>query len=363
MLALGIVPRNTANAIAPSVTETPQPPAPASWPGTEEHAQPVPPRLAGRGIVLVGMPGAGKSSIGRRLAVRLGLPFLDADTEIEAAAGLPITEIFARYGEAHFRDGERRVISRLLAGPPIVLATGGGAFADTRTRAAIRQSGAVSVWLQCRIPTLLKRVAGREHRPMFLNADPAEVLNRLMLARHPLYAEADIVIPCSDESPEHTTRRVQQALERWQPPARLPVTLGERSYDILVGDGLLARAGALLAPVLPARRAVIVTDETVAPLHLPALRAGLLEAGFAIAAEITVPPGEASKGFPGLQSVLEQMLAAGADRRTAVLALGGGVVGDLAGFAAAVALRGLPFVQLPTTLLAQVDSASAARPG
>ena len=332
--------------------------------GTAQQPSRSPPRLAaGRSIVLVGMPGAGKSSIGRRLALRLGLPFLDADTEIEAAAGLPITEIFARYGEAHFRDGERRVISRLLAGPPIVLATGGGAFADTRTRAAIRQSGAVSVWLQCRIPTLLRRVAGREHRPMFLNADPAEVLKRLMLARHPLYAEADLVIPCSDESPEHTTRRVQQALERWQPPARLPVTLGERSYDILVGDGLLARAGALLAPVLPARRAVIVTDETVAPLHLPALRAGLLEAGFAIAAEITVPPGEASKGFPVLQSVLEQMLAAGADRRTAVLALGGGVVGDLAGFAAAVALRGLPFVQLPTTLLAQVDSSVGGKTG
>lgn len=343
--------------------EAPPPADLAPWPGP-----PVPPRPAAawrsaRGIVLVGMPGAGKTSIGRRLAVRLGLPFLDADTEIEAAAGLPITDIFARYGEAHFRDGERRVIARLLAGPPIVLATGGGAFADARTRAAIHASGAVSIWLQCRMATLLKRVAGREHRPMFLNADPVEVLERLMVARHPLYAEADIVIACSDESPEVTTRRVLDALESWRPPARLPVALGERSYDILVGEGLLARAGALLAPVLPARRVAIVTDATVAPLHLPALRAGLAEAGFAIAAEVTVPPGEASKGFSQLQSVLEQLLAAGADRRTAVLALGGGVVGDLAGFAAAVALRGLPFVQLPTTLLAQVDSSVGGKTG
>ena len=367
VLALGIVSRNTANAFVPSgvssgLPEPPPAPDLAPWPGPLERARPLP-HHARRGIVLVGMPGAGKTSIGRRLAMRLGLPFLDADTEIEAAAGLPITDIFARYGEAHFRDGERRVIARLLAGPPIVLATGGGAFADARTRAAIHASGAVSVWLQCRMGTLLKRVAGREHRPMFLNADPAEVLERLMVARHPLYAEADIVIACSDESPEVTTRRVLDALDAFRPPAKLPVTLGERSYDILVGEGLLARAGALLAPVLPARRVVIVTDETVAPLHLPALREGLAEAGFAITAEITVAPGEASKGFPTLQAVLERMLAAGADRRTAVLALGGGVVGDLAGFAAAVALRGLPFVQLPTTLLAQVDSSVGGKTG
>ncbi len=185
MLASATVSRNIANAFAAASPETPQPPAPAGWPGTDEPARAAPPHLAGRGIVLVGMPGCGKSSIGRRLAVRLGLPFLDADTEIEAAAGLPITEIFARYGEPHFRDGERRVISRLLAGPPIVLATGGGAFADARTRAAIRASGAVSVWLHCRMATLLKRVAGREHRPMFLNADPAEVLDRLMTGPPP----------------------------------------------------------------------------------------------------------------------------------------------------------------------------------
>jgi shikimate kinase / 3-dehydroquinate synthase len=148
-------------------------------------------------IVLVGLPGAGKSALGRRLAGLLGLPFRDADTEIENAAGMPITEIFARYGEPHFRDGERRVISRLLAGPPLVLATGGGAFADAATRAAIRASGAISIWLKCPLSVLIRRVAGREHRPMFLNADPAEVLQRLMNTRHPLYAEADITLSWS----------------------------------------------------------------------------------------------------------------------------------------------------------------------
>ena len=343
MLPFGTVSRNTA------ALPLPQLPAPAA--------------RAGRSVVLVGMPGSGKSSIGRRLGLRLGLPFLDADTEIEAAAGLPITEIFARYGEPHFRDGERRVIGRLLAGPPVVLATGGGAFADARTRAAIHASGAVTVWLRCTLTTLLRRVAGRDHRPMFLNADPAEVLTRLIAARHPLYAEADIVIPCTDESPESTTRRVEDALADWATPARLPVALGERAYDIVVGEGLLSRAGALLAPVLAAKRVAIVTDSNVGPRHLPALRAGLAETGVQVLAEIAVPPGEASKDFSKLQGVLEQLLGAGADRRTTVIALGGGVVGDLAGFAAAVAMRGMPFVQMPTTLLAQVDSSVGGKTG
>jgi len=316
-----------------------------------------------RAVVLVGMPGAGKTAIGRRLAARLGLPFRDADAEIEQAAGMPITEIFARYGEPHFRDGERRVITRLLAGPPLVLATGGGAFADAATRAAIKASGATSVWLKCELPTLLRRVAGREHRPMFLNADPAEVLRRLMAARHPFYAEADVTVTCTDESPEATTRRVQEALAAAVRPQRVAVGLGERAYDVLVGPGLLARAGGLIAPVLPARRVVVVSDAAVAALHLPALREGLAAANIRVLAEIAVPPGEASKDFARLKEVLEAMLAAGLDRRTAVIALGGGVVGDLAGFAAAIALRGVPFVQVPTTLLAQVDSSVGGKTG
>ncbi len=362
MLALRIVSRNTAlpawplpDASAPLAT-----PAPF---GVEEAARPSPHPVAARSIVLVGMPGAGKSSIGRRLATRLGLPFVDADTEIEAAAGLPITEIFTRYGEPHFRDGERRVIARLLAGPPLVLATGGGAFSDARTRAAVAASGAVAVWLRCSLPTLLRRVAGREHRPLFLNKDPREVLERLMTARHPTFAEAPVIVDCTDEPPETTTRKVMEAIAAHRDPSRLPVRLGDRAYDILVGEGLVARAGALIAPVLPARRVVVITDETVAALHLPTLTEGLAEAGVAVVAAITVPPGEASKSFPRLQSVVEAALAAGADRRTAVVALGGGVVGDLAGFAAAIALRGLTFIQIPTTLLAQVDSSVGGKTG
>ncbi len=317
-----------------------------------------------RSIVLVGMPGAGKSSIGRRLAARWGLPFRDADTEIEQAANIPISEIFARYGEAHFREGERRVISRLLhSDGPIVLATGGGAYVDPRSRAAIREAGATTIWLKCRLSTLMRRVVGRDHRPMFIGQDPRDVLERLMAARHPAYAQADVTLLCTDEHPDVTTRRVAEAFAAYRPPERLRVELSRNAYDIVIGEGVLKRAGAELAQRLEGRRVVIVSDQAVAPLHLPTLRESLADGGFTIAAEFLVPPGEASKSFAQFERLVDGILSAKPDRRLAVIALGGGVVGDLAGFAAASVLRGLPFVQCPTTLLAQVDSSVGGKTG
>src|SRR3954464_10948376 len=148
---------------------------------------PLPDTIAGRSVVLVGLMGAGKTSIGRRLAARLGLPFRDADAEIELAGGRTIPELFARFGEPEFRDGERRVIRRLLAGDPIVLATGGGAFMDRSTRAAVRETS-VSVWLRGKLPTLVRRVASRSNRPLLNHGDPTEILARLIQLRHPVYA-------------------------------------------------------------------------------------------------------------------------------------------------------------------------------
>ena len=314
-----------------------------------------------RSIVLVGLMGAGKSAIGRRLAPRLGLPFRDSDTEIEAAAGRTVPEMFVQYGEAHFRAGERRVIRRLLDGPPIVLATGGGAFMDPSTRATIRSRG-ISVWLRAPLPVLLRRVSQRRGRPLLANGDPAEILARLITQRHPVYAEADVIVDCGDDTPEQTTRRVNEAVGEWRPPRRLQVRLASTAYEVVTGDGLLGRAGALLAPVLPQKRAVVITDTTVEALHGAALLHGLAQTGFETTV-LAVPPGETSKSMDSFTGLMDRLLDTAPERRTAVIALGGGVVGDLAGFAAATALRGLPFVQVPTTLLAQVDSSVGGKTG
>ncbi|HTY65952.1 MAG TPA: shikimate kinase [Alphaproteobacteria bacterium] len=158
--------------------------------------------------------GAGKSSIGRRLAQRLDLPFVDADKEIELAAGCTIEEIFERFGEAAFRDGERRVILRLLDQPPHVLATGGGAFMDPVVRARVREVG-ISLWLHADIELLLKRVSRRTNRPLLKAGDPRAVLERLIGQRYPVYAEADIRIDSADAPPELTVQKAVDELQRY----------------------------------------------------------------------------------------------------------------------------------------------------
>ncbi len=153
--------------------------------------------LGRRVIALVGMMGSGKTSIGKRLAAKLDLPIVDSDSEIETAAGMTITEIFDRHGESYFRDGERRVIARLLGEGPCVLATGGGAFMDARTREAIAASG-ISVWLRADQATLTQRILRRNNRPLMRTSDPALQVERLLAVREPIYAQADLTVDSSD---------------------------------------------------------------------------------------------------------------------------------------------------------------------
>lgn len=162
-------------------------------------------------IVLVGLMGAGKSCIGKRLAEAIGWRFIDADSEIEKAAGCSIADIFERHGEQAFRDGEKRVIERLLQEGPSVIATGGGAFMNADTRAAIRANG-VSVWLRADLEVLLRRTGRRDHRPLLKKGDPKQILTRLMEERYPVYAEADVVVDSVDRPAEETTRQVLDAL-------------------------------------------------------------------------------------------------------------------------------------------------------
>jgi shikimate kinase len=166
-----------------------------------------------RTVALVGLMGAGKSAIGKRLALKLGLPFVDADDEIERAAGCSIAEFFERFGETEFRAGERRVISRLLAGSPHVLSTGGGAYMDSETRALMKMH-AITVWLRADLEVLHDRVRKRTHRPLLRQGDPREILERLISQRYPVYAEADLVVESTAQPVEVTTDQVLEALRR-----------------------------------------------------------------------------------------------------------------------------------------------------
>ena len=190
------------------MSRNPKSPAPAA-PAT------LPASIRERSIVLVGLMGSGKSTIGRRLAQRLGMAFADADDEIERAAGMTISDIFAKFGEAHFRDGERRVIARLLAEKPMVLATGGGAFINEETRALILQDS-LCIWLDADIATLVERVGRRSHRPLLRNRDPGEVLRELAAVRNPIYAEAHLRVSSASTPHDHTVRAILEALSKWK---------------------------------------------------------------------------------------------------------------------------------------------------
>jgi shikimate kinase len=166
-----------------------------------------------RAIVLVGLMGSGKTRVGTELARLLDIGFVDADREIEESAGMTIPEIFERFGEPEFRKGERKVMLRLLAGPPQVIASGGGAFIQEEIRAAVKQK-AVSVWLKAELATLVERVSRTDHRPLLRNTDPAVKLKELMDARYPVYAEADITVETGKQSAQAMAKRIKAEIEK-----------------------------------------------------------------------------------------------------------------------------------------------------
>ena len=362
--------------------------------GEQATADRVRAALQSRSIVMVGLMGCGKSSVGRRLATRLGLPFVDADDEIEVSARKSINEIFADHGEAYFRDGERRGIARLLKNGPQVLATGGGAFVNAETRASIKASG-ISVWLKADLGILMKRVSKRDTRPLLRSGDPEATMRKLIEVRYPVYAEADLTIESRDAPHEQIVNEIMSALVRH--PALLPlpgaapastviargvtaalsgaleppvpmaarvvgVPLPGRDYDVKIGAGLVADAGRLIAEKFPKAKCGIVTDENVARFHLATLEGSLRAAGIH-AGTVVLPAGEQTKSFRELGPLCERLLEMGLERGDLVVPFGGGVIGDLAGFAASILRRGVRFVQIPTSLLAQVDSSVGGKTG
>lgn len=329
-------------------------------------------RIGNRPIVLVGLMGCGKSSIGKRLAARLGLPFVDADDEIERAAAKTINEIFQDHGEAHFRDGERRVIARLLSNGAQVLATGGGAFINEHTRRRIQEMG-ISIWLRADLPVLMRRVSKRDTRPLLRDGHPEATMKRLMESRYPVYAEADMTIESRDEAHDIIVTEIIERLATVTlskphsttptPAARkVRVDLAARSYDVIIAPGLVETAGETIKARFPKAKCGIVTDENVARFHLKSLEASLQAAGIH-AGTVILPAGEATKSFAQLGPLSEKLLAMGLERGDLVVPFGGGVIGDLAGFAAGIIRRGMRFVQFPTTLLAQVDSSVGGKTG
>ena len=320
--------------------------------------------LGGRSIVLVGMMGAGKTSVGRRLAQRLGLPFVDADAEIEAGARMTIPEIFERFGEPYFRDGERKVIARLLDEGPKVLATGGGAFMNAATRERIAATG-VSIWLKPEFEVLLRRVRKRSNRPLLQTADPEATLRQLLEERSPTYALADLTIESRDGPHDAVVETILEALRRRASGARRgdgcgcersQVALGERSYKILIGEGLIASRRARISPrSRPARDAPSSPTKTSRRCISTRCRQASRTPGIAASVD-RLPAGRGDQVLREFARVSDALIAAHIERRDLVVALGGGVIGDLAGFCAASLRRGVRLVQIPTTLLAQVDS-------
>ena len=342
------------------------------------------PEAYSNNIFLVGLMGSGKTTIGRLLARRLGKRFVDSDHAIEARTGASIPWIFEIEGEPSFRRREAEMIRELTAQDGIVLATGGGAILDPASRALLAERGTV-VYLRASIGSILQRTAHDKNRPLLQTADPRRKLEQLLAQREPLYREiAHLVIDTGRPNVQSMVQTILEQLDALEAGrARrakaasmthpehnaaqlasqlvLNVDLGDRSYPISIGPGLLADPAALVRHV-GGNKAAIVTNTTVAPLYLEGVAAPLRAAGKEVV-EIVLPDGEEHKGWGSLMAIFDALLANKCDRKTTLVALGGGVIGDLTGFAASSYMRGVPFVQIPTTLLAQVDSSVGGKTG
>ncbi|HTY16797.1 MAG TPA: 3-dehydroquinate synthase [Myxococcota bacterium] len=316
-------------------------------------------------IWLVGLMGAGKSTAGRRLAERLGRPFVDSDEMIEREAGASIAEIFASEGEPAFRARERAALERVAARGAVV-ALGGGAIAQPGAAARLARSGTI-VWLRARPETLASRIGETEARPLLggLRGEArVQRLRELLAEREPHYASAHLAIDTDALDLDAVAARLAAelaALGRRPRAGPVPslrtvrVELGERSYPIRIGFDHLDAAGAAVAELTKARRAAVVSVPGVARRYAAPLERGLRAAGLRVR-RLLVPDGERAKSLRQVARLYDALLDFDADRSTVVVALGGGVVGDLAGFVAATWLRGVPFVQVPTTLLAMADA-------
>lgn len=318
-------------------------------------------------LILTGFMGTGKSSVGRETALQLGRPFVDMDTEIEMRAGKPIPRIFAQDGEAAFRRLEATLCEELSDQGGLVIATGGGALVDPVNRARMAESGTL-ICLTCSEDEIIQRLnvaaanaeALPRDRPLLDRADPRAMIGQLLAERQEAYA----AIPWQVDTTGLSISEVSQRVIEIANTITLPVCTPGGDYDIHIGNGLLAHTGEIVraAGVPPGGRVALVSNPVVMPLYGEQVKASLRSAGLHPFA-CSVADGEQHKTLNTVATLYDQFLAGRLDRGGTVLALGGGVTGDIAGLAAATFMRGVRFIQLPTTLLAMVDASVGGKTG
>lgn len=325
-------------------------------------------------IVLVGLMGAGKTTVGKLLAEKLGWAFYDSDDEIVRTSGKSVSAIFDEDGELAFRDLERITIKGLLKNKKCVIASGGGSISIPETANLISENS-VCLWLDAQVETLVERVKG-SNRPLLKHGDADEILASLLEKRREAYSQAHIHVLNDNMTAEDVTQRILLQLsdyllqegdgemdeERAPQSVCLTVSLFDRSYPIFIGSDLLNDVDVWLPQEYRGKKAFIITDYNVRAAVVETMQAGLVEHMKSISM-MELPPGESSKSFDRYQVCLEWLLENGVKRDSIIFAIGGGVVGDLAGFISSTVLRGINFIQIPTTLLSQVDSSVGGKTG
>lgn len=301
-----------------------------------------------RNIVLTGFMGTGKTSVGQALARLLYREFVDMDALIEARQGQSVAEVFTAQGESYFRELESKLVQELSARDNLVIATGGGALVSPANRAAF--ANAHVFCLDASADEILARLKGAEDRPL-LRGDKRARIQELLDARREAYSKIGMHINTEQRSPEEIANEILERFETREIRVRTP----QDAYPIWLGNGLLARAGEFLRGQNHASSCAVVTNPTVGALYAEPICASLRAHGFSPTL-LEIPDGEQYKTLDTVRELYNQFIAAKLERRSPILALGGGVIGDTVGFAAATYLRGVPFVQLPTTLLSMVDS-------
>jgi len=310
-----------------------------------------------KNIVLIGFMGTGKSEVGRRLAGELGWTFEDSDLWIQDREGRTIPEIFSRFGEPWFRKRERDVVAELAKKESTVIATGGGAVMDPENLRNLRRNG-ILIGLDASPDAIMARTEGSS-RPLLREGDRLNKIHELLESRRPYYLRSDHRIDTTNREPRQIVHMIKNI---WSAADPIRLDLGDRSYEIEIESGLMNEIGRRMVTMGIKGKVALVTNPRVGRLYGSKVARSLRKSGFEVAM-VTLPDGERFKNLKSVSRVYDELVRRSFERSSTLLALGGGVIGDLAGFSAATFMRGLGFIQVPTTLAAQVDASIGGKTG